>query len=420
MAAGAGAYFYLPNLSGGLSIDDPRSALEPPALDFPVAPSVVRFVSRSAHDTACFGLVTKARGGVPAEVFNLTLFRRSLGSSLQTFTAGGGFRIAGYFHRFGTPSEDAHLLETIAPEELAERILPPVDISARQLAAAERYIVGVGFNYQLHKEETASGVDKFAFAKPVVPSGAYRPLMMNAERQPLIDYEAEIGFVLLADFDLSQPVDPDRFWSNVAFFTANDISDRQPIVLQGQRGFTRGKTGRGFLPVGPWLVHGWHLRPRAPETADMALRLWLRVAEHGSARAMVRQYANARQMVRGPRELLAMIAQIHDRSTRSDIEGRSWEIARRDADGVSLPFGSIVLTGTPRGTAIEGPTLLDRLRLIARGHFSLSRARAMFVDHLVHHRRQMGYLSDGDWVETGVEVLGVQHWQVCWDVCPLP
>jgi 2-keto-4-pentenoate hydratase/2-oxohepta-3-ene-1,7-dioic acid hydratase in catechol pathway len=228
----------------------------------------------------------------------------------------------------------------------------------------------------------------------------------------LIDYEVEIGFVLLADFDLSQPIDADRFWNNVAFFTANDVTDRRPIVLDGDEGFTRGKTGIGFLPVGPWLVHGRYLRPGTRGDNELALRLWLRIEENIDQTPMFRQNSNTNRMIRGPREILAMLPDIHAVSSRNDSNGKAWDIAKKDATGLSLPFGSIILSGTPLGTAIEAPDGFDRLRLITRGRFSSSLARNVFVGHLVRYRKEMGYLSEGDIVETGVEVLGVQRWVV--------
>ncbi len=405
-------FLYTPDLTGELSIDDPRFSAELPKLDFPVAPSIVRFVSKSANNAVCFGLVIKAPDGVPEDIFNLTRYNPRLGSTLESFTNSAGFEIAAELYESGSWAQQAELVETILTGELADRILAPVDASLRQLSESDRYVVGVGFNYLSHREETDSDADKFAFAKPVIPTGAYAPLTIDIGQQPLIDYEAEIGFVLLADFDLSQPIDAEWFWNNVAFFTANDVTDRRPIVLDGDQGFTRGKTGAGFLPVGPWLVHGRHLKALTKNDDDMTLRLWLRIEESIDQMPMFRQNSNTSRMIRGPREILAMLPDIHAVSSRTDSSGKVWDIAKKDNTGISLPFGSILLSGTPHGTAIEAPDGFDRLRLITRGRFSSSLARDVFVGHLVRYRKEMGYLSEGDIVETGVEVLGVQRWVV--------
>jgi hypothetical protein len=85
-----------------------------------------------------------------------------------------------------------------------------------------------------------------------------------------------------------------------------------------------------------------------------------------------------------------------------------------DADGV-IPAGSLILTGTPGGTAIRKPGLLHKAELFLRGGFSLEAARQIFVEDAEHDIGATAYLEGGDRVESWVEYLGRQRWSVVAD-----
>ena len=82
-----------------------------------------------------------------------------------------------------------------------------------------------------------------------------------------------------------------------------------------------------------------------------------------------------------------------------------------DARGV-VPAGSIVLTGTPGGTAVQAPGLLERARLFVLGGFSVDGARARFVEENRSAAPRRGYLEPGERVDTRVVGLGRQRWEV--------
>ena len=413
----------LPSLSGELHVDDPRVEPDPRDVEPPTVPAVIRYVS-ALDDFAgkpCFGLLAESRAGIPHTVINLNAIEPSLSEGFEAFVRADGFDVAEEVHSNIASEKYAPYREQLPQHDLANVILTPVDVSLEQLRRAERVVVGVGFNYAAHREEADSeDIDRFAFAKTVVPTGAYASVELGSPspKTPgaavLGDYEVELGFVVMDDIDLNDPpVDRAMLLERVAFFNANDITDRWPIIVEGDRGFTRGKSRPGYLPLGPWMIHGRHLDPSTVSGGRTPLRLSLNVDEGGAREhTSGRQNSNSTRMIRGPQQILAMLEDIAAASRRPDWDDIERGIAIERGGRSMLPAGSIVLTGTPVGTAIEAPTVWDRARLIVRGHFSPSRARRLFALHCERNRNPMGFLSPGDVVQASIQYLGTQRWQV--------
>jgi 2-keto-4-pentenoate hydratase/2-oxohepta-3-ene-1,7-dioic acid hydratase in catechol pathway len=413
----------LPSLSGELHVDDPRVELEPSTVEPPTFPAVVRYVSAldGLEGQPCFGLLVESRDGVPVRVLNLNAIEPSLGEGFVEFSRAGGFALAEKVHPRAASDEYAPFIEQFSQDDLASTVLSPVDSSHAQLQRAERIVVGVGFNYAAHREEAdGEDIDRLAFAKMVVPSGAYAALALGAPSSQtpgasvLGDYEVELGFVVMDDIDLSAPpTDRSKLLERVAFFNANDVTDRWPIIVEGDAGFTRGKSRPGYLPLGPWMIHGRHLDPATIAGGSTSLRLSLSVDETASGEQISgRQDSNSARMIRGPLQILGMLREIAAASRRLDWDGVERGIALERDGRLILPAGSIVLTGTPVGTAIEAPTLWDRARMIVRANFSVAQARKLFALHCARNRGPMGYLAPGDVVEASIQYLGTQRWRV--------
>ena len=199
----------------------------------------------------------------------------------------------------------------------------------------------------------------------------------------------------------------------IAFFSANDITDRAPLIFEGKKGYAAAKSAPGFLPIGPWMVHGRHLDLRSRTSGMETVDLLLRIEEKEPiSRSQWRQHSSSSQMIRGPLEILRMAAETWMGGEEADPAGALRGIGRRVDGRAVIPAGSLILTGTPGGTAIQSPTGMDRLRLIALGNLSMRGARAAFSAHCVRNRREMGFLSVGDRVETQIQYLGRQLWDV--------
>ena len=407
-----------------LEIDDPRFEQARVEVDERLLPSVLRYLSKldGFADQTSFGLVLEANQGTPSRVLNLSAVHPEIGSSIDTFISSGGFELADrLFDPDRRKQENAdRYVETIDPLDLATVIRPPVDISTQQLSDGERLVIGVGFNYQEHREETETKTDKFLFAKFVEPTGPYSPVSLGANHAPLsgerklVDYEAEIGFVLLEDVDLANlPASFEELRQVIAFLSANDITDRAPLILDGKKGYPAAKSAPSFLPIGPWMVHGRHIDLRSRTSGMETVDLRLRVEEQEPApRGQWRQHSSSSQMIRGPLEILKMAAEMWSSGEGTDSSGAFRGIVHQVGDRAMIPAGSLILTGTPGGTAIESPTNMDRLRLIALGNLSMRGARVAFAAHCVRNRQEMGFLSVGDRVETHIQHLGRQVWDV--------
>jgi len=410
-------------LAISLVVTDPRHERDYRPGGTPGQPAVLRYLSTldGFEGSPCFGLVLEAEEGFPGQVLNLTAVDPRLGSSFNRFVAAGGFTVARrWWAERGGDDFPGDLVERIQRSDLAHRVLPPVDLTLAQLEAGERFVVGAGFNYEAHREETRADVDSLLFAKMVVPTGAYSRLSLGpaiiplADFAQLVDYEVEIAFVLLEDIRLDALPPADELARSLAYLHANDVSNRRQIILQGDQGFTLGKSAPGYLPLGPWMVHGEDLDLATGGGGSRELVLSLRVEEPDRDPITVhRQHATSREMIRGPYEILRLFEDLRSRSIRPDTGGTLRGIAREQADGGALlPRGSIVLTGTPHGTAIEAPSGMDATRLFLLGNLSRRGAKLAFAAHCVRNREAMGYLTPGDVVDAHITGLGRQRWDV--------
>jgi 2-keto-4-pentenoate hydratase/2-oxohepta-3-ene-1,7-dioic acid hydratase in catechol pathway len=325
-----------------------------------------------------------------------------------------GLDLAAALERARRPAREAPAWQIPAGER-ASRICAPVRLTQAEIDAGERVVVAVGLNYAAHAEE-AGGGDVFLFPKPVAPTPPYGEVPVPAGVS-LLDYEIELGFVLLADVDLRRLPSREELLRTVAFFVANDVSDREPIIRQAAltgpgTGFVEGKGQPGFLPIGPWVVRGTELFEALARCGADDLGLRLSVDEGDGFR--LRQDARTSRMILDPLEILARLAQEVEQialiSPMSVLRGgspRYYPLAV-DAEAPRLPAGSLVLTGTPEGVALQAP---EALAVTARG---LLRLRSPFEQFRMEERERAaagepgGYLAPGDRVRASIDGLGAQ------------
>ena len=365
--------------------------------------------------TACYGVVTADESGVPVEIVDLRGIDPELGEP-----AAGPFAPARLRRALAAAEQVASepraarwdgSRRRLAFDQLATRLLSPVALGQAELDRGERHVLGVGLNYREHRAETGTrAAELLLFPKPVAPTGAFAPV----PPVPLLDYEIEIAIVLLADLDLRAPPAPERFLDDIAFVLANDVSDRAPIILDPRTGYTRGKSRPGHLPLGPWLVSGRRLPVRlAGEPGTRVLELRLRTRRRAGGPWTTRQRARSSEMITGPLAILG--AASVRRTGMPDLGGTERFIC--PADGV-LKAGSLILTGTPGGTAVRAPGALEKLALFATGGLTRQGAARRYLEKQLEQRAERGYLAPGDTVEAAAVVagggsgLGRQLWRV--------
>ena len=380
-------------------------------------------------DRACHAQVIEAPDGIPLQVVNLGLINPDLCQSVSDIDTDP------VITRLALVTAERLLAgevpipppETLMPGQLGDRILPPVAFTAAAVEEGRRLVIGAGLNYADHRDEVGapdatSAAELLLFPKVTPPSPAYQPVATGSvigsvPPRPvvLLDYEAEIGLVLLEEVDLRVPPIRAQLLQNTALVTVNDLSDRGPIIGDDVHGYTRGKSHQGYLPLGPWIVPSWHIELAAGDEGRRPLAIGLAVMRRnadGRQMSITRQSDQSTSMLHGPARIIAELS-------RRYLAGEplcmpdAWGGPRllHDGDG-RIPAGSILITGTPGGTALRRPDLMEKIRLFVEGGLTISGARAELIEEREAMAEALGFLNPGDIVETWVEALGRQRWSV--------
>lgn len=263
--------------------------------------------------------------------------------------------------RFATTAE---LIEQGEAEWRAARTRNP-DIALDAAAflspvTAPCRVICQGANYRQHMIESGMNPDAKNFNMFFEKSDASIAPPIGEVNRPahvrLLDYEIELGLVMRAHVSATRSVTkadlPDLVFGLVI---ANDISARDVQLPQTQ--FFKGKSYRGFCPVGPYLV--------VPERAEFGAldALDLTLAVNGA----VRQQDNTRNLVFKPAETLAELTAFSD-----------------------LAPGDLLLTGTPAGCALRVPPPAVRRVVQLLGE------RAVWGAFMATQARRREYLQPGD------------------------
>jgi len=339
-----------------------------------------------------------------------------------SFLAPIGEDLATVFERASQPPPSDAPTWRVAADELSSRVCAPVRVPQAELEAETAVVVAVGLNYAEHAEE-AGGGDVFVFPKPVEPSAPYGSVS-PPRGVTLLDYEVELAYVLLADVDLETRPDLETFLEQSAFFVANDITDREAIIRRvglspPGTGFVEGKGQPDFLPSGPWMVRGTELFDALERCGGGGLGIRLSVDEGSGFET--RQDATTDQMIVRPLDLLEKIAsQIETNGLRTAMPAERTEgvryypfaVSQPDTGRPILPAGTVIVTGTPGGIAMDTP---DVVPLLFRGLLRLRGPSEQFrIEQLarVAGDEPGGFLAAGDRVRASIDGLGSQEFSI--------
>ena len=230
-------------------------------------------------------------------------------------------------------------LLALAQDPAAE--LLTVDATALEIPFdAPEQNIGVGLNYREHAEESTLEEQPFLFPKFARPTRADSDIPRGAST--LLDYEAELGLVLLRD--TSAGTEP-----ALGLVLSNEMTDRWPLVRglkrsqpMGTTGFADGKSREGFAPIGPLL-----LVPRD----TMAFYKQVRFQLYANGR--MRQNEQAGAMLWDPRRIVTEV-----------FARAQWAYAYREGQvpllqGSVIPAGTIVFSGTPAGVIFRPLNLVN-------------------------------------------------------------
>jgi 2,4-didehydro-3-deoxy-L-rhamnonate hydrolase len=199
------------------------------------------------------------------------------------------------------------------------------DVHLLAPVSTDQQFICQGVNYRSHVHESGLKLSDFPFntlftKAPSCITAADAPVICPAHVR-LLDYEIELGLVLRRALPPGTTVQADdlgQWLAGVAI--VNDLSARDVQLPQGQ--FYKGKSYRGFGPVGPGLVlltpDEWRRWP------EFHLRL--------SVNGQPRQDAYCGEMIHQPAATLSELSTMHD-----------------------VDAGDLIATGTPAGCAARAP-----------------------------------------------------------------
>lgn len=259
----------------------------------------------------------------------------------------------------------------------------PVDLRAVHAAAAT--------NYPEHADEAKVKDGPFIFTKIAQPTSARADIPAS---KGLLDYEVELCLVTLSAMPVSGG-------AKGGLILCNDVTDRAALLrgadiddVASGKGFTDGKSGIGFLPVGDLFVI-----PRDLKAFVEPLELRLSVNGEERQRSRVTKWIW---------DLDRLLLETAKRA------GVSWSWREGTAqlpvsrEGV-LPDRTLVLAGTPAGTVFKGPgaaTIVrggfDWLTGFGKGDMIKTVIERTITDDIASG----GYLQQGDVVTIQADKLG--------------
>ncbi|MCF8498368.1 MAG: fumarylacetoacetate hydrolase family protein [Sphingomonadaceae bacterium] len=264
-----------------------------------------------------------------------------------------------------------------------ETLAVPVDLRSLHAAAAT--------NYPEHADEAKVKDGPFIFAKVAQPTSSRAAIPASSG---LLDYEVELCLVTLKPLSAKAS-------AKGGLILCNDVTDRAALLrgadindVASGKGFTDGKSGAGFLPVGDLFVV-----PRNIKSFVEPLELHLSVN------------GEQRQRVRVTNWIWDFDRLLLETAKRRGVSW-IWREGRVQLpinnDGI-LPDRSLVLAGTPAGTVFQGPGPATFVRgaydwLTHFGRVSI--IKAIVERTITDDRASGGYLKSGDVVTIRADQLG--------------
>jgi 2,4-didehydro-3-deoxy-L-rhamnonate hydrolase len=249
--------------------------------------------------------------------------------------------------------------------------------------------VAVGINYPAHGVEADVG-DSFLFPKRTLAT----PFQSSVPaRNHLLDYEIELGFVLLTD--LPRGVEPEY----VGLVLASDYTDRAELVRHARlndvtsgEGFTQGKSAVGFMPVGNLLVIPRFFRAYY---RTLELGLW---------------YNGEQRQEAHPVDMSWDFGRIIDETFARENRRWRWndETVSLPVENEVIPARTMILSGTPAGVIYQPPTLRQLFVGVSEMFFTLQwmNPQSVIEPFLREEYLSGRYLKSGDVVQMKADRLG--------------
>ncbi len=235
--------------------------------------------------------------------------------------------------------------EAVSPEGLAligaidPESLPKVTGDVQLAAPVDRpsKIVCIGLNYSDHAAEVGMQPpsEPIIFLKSSTALAGPSGPVVKPPHSTQLDWEVELCIIVGSEASF---VSEDKALDYVAgYAVGNDVSEREFQTARPGGQWTKGKSGDGFAPVGPWLV----TKDEVPNPEN--LKIWLEV--NGERR----QDGTTETLIFGVKKIVSFVSEY-----------------------MTLLPGDIIMTGTPPGVGagMKPPQFLnagDEMRLGIEG-----------------------------------------------------
>lgn len=265
----------------------------------------------------------------------------------------------------------SEFLKSGGPQKISSNPGQPIEVNEVQFLSpvtAPCQIICQGKNYLDHLLET--GVQpknkefNLLFTKADSCLAPASGEVARPERVRLLDYELELGLVIGKDLTKPTEIHENNLHEYVAgIVMANDISARDVQIPERQ--WFKGKSFRGFCPVGPVLL----LLEKEEFSKILDLKLELKV------NGEVRQKSNTKLLMHKPADTLSEISKIFD-----------------------MRVGDLLLTGTPGGVAmkVKAKTWWEEFS----GTFKTEKEK--FSEFIEEQSMSSRYLKSGDKIESTI------------------
>lgn len=201
--------------------------------------------------------------------------------------------------------------------------------------------IAAGTNYRAHAEEVGREAGPFLFPKLSSPTRWNSRVRSGAR----LDYEVELCAVPMAAYHPESP-------TPLGYLLCGDYTDRWLLVRDidldgpmGLTGFAMAKGGESHLPVGSLLV--------IPRDEDFYRHIQISLYLN----SQLRQQALAETMIWSPYQILGHALADCDSPYAADEEVYYLTECKR------IPAGTLILTGTPGGGAVQSRYFMEPLDL---------------------------------------------------------
>lgn len=297
-------------------------------------------------------------------VVHLVRYRDNAQTSWGVVTGNVIAPLSGEYRRTSDLIERGKSDWSVATAAPAEVVLPDVELLSPVTTPCR--VMCQGANYRQHAIESGMDPDNRAFNlffdKTDASVTGPHDRVIRPAHVTLLDYEIELALVLRRSVDTPTTVTVENLHEYVFGVTiANDFSARDVQLPQGQ--FLKGKSYRGFCPLGPVLA------VLEPEDFSLLDDLELRLEVNGS----LRQNDNTANMLYRPAETLTELTEF-----------------------CNISPGDVLLTGAPHGCVATSPPAL--IRRLATALLPEQTLWAAFVKQ----NQRKPYLHPGDVVTASI------------------